>query len=80
MCIRDRDFNPQTAIDEIGTTAKMVFRKGSSATGEEILSGDDVEMCIRDRAYTESEVYAMHVVVVRCPRAFRWLLRAAFKV
>ena len=28
----------------------------------------------------ESEVYAMHVVVVRCPRAFRWLLRAAFKV
>ena len=33
-------------------------------------------------AYTdmESEVYAMHVVVVRCPRAFRWFLRAAFKV
>jgi len=29
---------------------------------------------------TESEVYAMHVVVVRCPRAFRWILRAAFKV
>ncbi len=22
---------------------------------------------------TESEVYAMHVVVVRCPRAFRWI-------
>ena len=38
----EADFNPQTAIDEIGTTAKMVFRKGSSATGEEILSGDDV--------------------------------------
>ena len=31
-------------------------------------------------AYTESEVYAMHVVVVRCPRVFRWLLRTAFKV
>ena len=25
----EADFNPQTAIDEIGTTAKMVFRKGS---------------------------------------------------
>ncbi len=24
----EADFNPQTAIDEIGTTAKMVFRKG----------------------------------------------------
>ena len=23
----EADFNPQTAIDEIGTTAKMVFRK-----------------------------------------------------
>ena len=38
----ESDFNPQTAIDEIGTTAKMVFRKGSTADGEEILSGDDV--------------------------------------
>ena len=38
----ESDFNPQTAIDEIGTTAKMVFRKGSTADSEEILSGDDV--------------------------------------
>ncbi|MEE0801729.1 MAG: protein translocase subunit SecF [Gemmiger sp.] len=38
----ETDFNPQTAIDEIGTTAKMVFRKGSTADGEEILSGDEV--------------------------------------
>ncbi|MDD4850334.1 MAG: SecD/SecF family protein translocase subunit [Gemmiger sp.] len=38
----ETDFNPQTAIDEIGTTAKMVFRKGSDVTGEEILSGEDV--------------------------------------
>lgn len=29
---------------------------------------------------TESEVYVMHVVVVRCPRGLRWLLRAAFRV
>ncbi len=38
--------------------------------------------CRHSMAYTntESEVYAMHVVVVRCPRAFRWILRAAFKV
>ena len=38
----EAEFNPQTAIDEIGTTAQMVFRKGSAATGEEILTGDDV--------------------------------------
>lgn len=38
----ETDFNPQTAIDEIGTTAQMVFRRGSSSDGEEILSGDDV--------------------------------------
>ena len=49
----EADFNPQTAIDEIGTTAKMVFRKGSSATGEEILSGDDVASA--SAAYNETE-------------------------
>lgn len=38
----ETDFNPQTAIDEIGTTAHMVFRKGSTADGEEILTGEDV--------------------------------------
>jgi len=38
----ETDFNPQTAIDEIGTTAKMVFREGSSSTGTEILTGEDV--------------------------------------
>lgn len=38
----ESDFNPQTAIDEIGTTAEMVFRKGSTADGEIILTGDDV--------------------------------------
>ncbi len=38
----EADFDPQAAIDEIGTTAQMVFRKGSTAAGEEILTGDDV--------------------------------------
>lgn len=38
----ESDFNPQTAIDEIGTIAEMVFRKGSTADGEVILTGDDV--------------------------------------
>ena len=49
----EADFNPQTAIDEIGTTAKMVFRKGSTADGEEILSGDDVTSA--NAAYNETE-------------------------
>ena len=52
-------FNPQTAIDEIGTTAKMVFRKGSSATGEEILSGDDVASA--SAAYNETEGWVVQL-------------------
>ena len=55
----EADFNPQTAIDEIGTTAKMVFRKGSSATGEEILSGDDVASA--NAAYNETEGWVVQL-------------------
>ena len=55
----ETDFNPQTAIDEIGTTAKMVFRKGSSATGEEILSGDDVASA--SAAYNETEGWVVQL-------------------
>ena len=52
-------FNPQPAIDEIGTTAKMVFRKGSSSTGEEILSGDDVASA--SAAYNETEGWVVQL-------------------
>lgn len=55
----EADFNPQTAIDEIGTTAKMVFRKGSSATGDEILSGDDVASA--SAAYNETEGWVVQL-------------------
>lgn len=55
----EANFNPQTAIDEIGTTAKMVFRKGSSATGEEILSGDDVASA--SAAYNEAEGWVVQL-------------------
>ena len=55
----EADFNPQTAIDEIGTTAKMVFRRGSSATGEEILSGDDVASA--SAAYNETEGWVVQL-------------------
>ena len=55
----EADFNPQTAIDEIGTTAKMVFRKGSSVTGEEILSGDDVASA--SAAYNETEGWVVQL-------------------
>lgn len=55
----EADFNPQTAIDEIGTTAKMMFRKGSSATGEEILSGDDVASA--SAAYNETEGWVVQL-------------------
>ena len=55
----EADFNPQTAIDEIGTTAKMVFRKGSSSTGEEILSGDDVASA--SAAFNETEGWVVQL-------------------
>ena len=55
----EADFNPQTAIDEIGTTAKMVFRKGSTADGEEILSGDDVTSA--NAAYNETEGWVVQL-------------------
>ena len=55
----EADFNPQTAIDEIGTTAKMVFREGSTADGEEILSGDDVTSA--NAAYSETEGWVVQL-------------------
>ncbi len=55
----EADFNPQTAIDEIGTTAKMVFRKGSDATGEEILSGEEVESATP--GYDEQQGYVVQL-------------------
>ena len=55
----EADFNPQTAIDEIGTTAKMVFRKGSTADGEEILSGDDVTSA--NAAYNETDGWVVQL-------------------
>lgn len=38
----ESEFNPEAAIREIGTTAYMTFRKGSTADGELILDGSDV--------------------------------------
>lgn len=56
----ETDFNPQTAIDEIGTTAKMVFRKGSSIDGEEILNGDDVTSATA--GYDQENGYVVELV------------------
>ena len=39
----EMDFDPESAIDEIGTTAYLTFREGSSADGELILDGSMVE-------------------------------------
>ena len=55
----ESDFNPQTAIDEIGTTAQMVFRKGSTVDGEEILSGDDVTSA--NAAYSETDGWVVQL-------------------
>ena len=39
----ETDFDPEAAIEEIGSTAYLTFRKGSSADGELILDGSMVE-------------------------------------
>ena len=39
----ETDFDPESAIQEIGTTAYLTFREGSSADGELILDGSMVE-------------------------------------
>ncbi len=39
----EEEFDPQSAIDEIGTTAYMTFREGSTADGELILDGAQVK-------------------------------------
>ena len=39
----ETDFDPESAIQEIGTTAYLTFREGSSADGELILDGSKIE-------------------------------------
>lgn len=39
----ETDFDPEAAIDEIGTTAFLAFREGNTATGELILDGSMIE-------------------------------------
>ena len=39
----ETDFDPEAAIDEIGTTAYLTFREGNSADGELILDGSMIE-------------------------------------
>ena len=39
----ETDFDPEAAIQEIGTTAYLTFREGSAADGELILDGDMVK-------------------------------------
>ena len=39
----ETSFNPEQAIQEIGATAKLEFRKGTSADGELVLEGADIK-------------------------------------
>ena len=37
------DFDPESAVSELGETAQLTFRKGTEETGEEVLTGNDVK-------------------------------------
>ncbi len=39
----EAEFNPEQAIQEIGATAKLEFRKGTSTEGELVLEGKDIK-------------------------------------
>lgn len=39
----EEDFDPEAAVSELGETAMLTFRKGTEATGEEVLTGADVK-------------------------------------
>ena len=39
----ESDFDPEAAVAELGETALLTFRKGSEATGTQVLSGKDVK-------------------------------------
>lgn len=39
----ESNFDPETAIQELGATAQLTFRKGTSADGEVVLEGSDVK-------------------------------------
>lgn len=58
----DTEFDPQAAIDEIGTTAHMVFRKGDSADGEIILEGSEVESASAAYQQTSGSTGTQYVV------------------
>ena len=42
----ETDFDPEAAIDEIGTTAYLTFREGSNADGQLILDGSMIESAV----------------------------------
>ncbi len=39
----EEDFDPESAVAELGETAMLTFRKGSEQTGEQVLTGKDVK-------------------------------------
>ena len=39
----EEDFDPESAVSELGETAMLTFRKGTEQTGEQVLTGKDVK-------------------------------------
>ena len=61
----ESDFDPEAAIQEIGTTAYMTFRKGSTADGELILDGSEVESAAAQYGQVESGGSDEYYVVLK---------------
>ncbi len=59
----ETDFDPEAAIQEIGTTAYLTFREGSSADGELILDGSMVESAAAQYGQVSGSTSEYYVVL-----------------
>lgn len=48
----EEDFDPESAVAELGETAMLTFRKGAEKTGEQVLTGKDVK---KATAYADTD-------------------------
>ena len=55
----ETEFDPEAAIEEIGTTAYLTFREGSSADGELVLDGSAIITSSASSPFTQEDVVKM---------------------
>lgn len=57
----EEDFDPESAVAELGETAMLTFRKGSEQTGEQVLTGKDVKKATANPASDGTSGYQVEL-------------------